>query len=170
MESGEEFVKLFSQHSQRIYAFIVTLVLHRQDADEVFQNTSLILWKKFESFEQGSSFWAWACQIAYYEALKLRTKRAQSPVLSDEAMRAVAEDMVEGEEQSILRHDALINCLKRLNQDERNLINMRYHHNQRPKAIAELQKRSVHSVYRALTKVHGRLLRCVRRTMSSEGM
>lgn len=39
----DEFLRLFSSHSQRIYEFILTLVMRQADAEEIFQDTSLIL-------------------------------------------------------------------------------------------------------------------------------
>jgi RNA polymerase sigma-70 factor (ECF subfamily) len=47
----------------------MTLVFSHQDAEEVFQNTSVVLWNKFGEFQPGSNFFAWASQVAYYEVL-----------------------------------------------------------------------------------------------------
>jgi DNA-directed RNA polymerase specialized sigma24 family protein len=68
----DEFLRLFSCHSQRIYEFILTLVMRRADAEEIFQDTCLILWKKFDSYDPAGNFHAWACRIAYLDVLQLR--------------------------------------------------------------------------------------------------
>src|SRR5213595_1653739 len=42
----EEFARLFSRNARRIYGLIMTLVFNHHDAEEVFQNTNVILWNK----------------------------------------------------------------------------------------------------------------------------
>src|SRR5688572_13921046 len=56
----EAFAPLFSRNARRIYGFIMTLVFNHQDAEEVFQNTSIVLWNKFAEFRPDSNFFAWA--------------------------------------------------------------------------------------------------------------
>ena len=46
----EEFARVFSRNARRIYGFIMTLVFNHHDAEEVFQNTNVILWNKFAEF------------------------------------------------------------------------------------------------------------------------
>ena len=60
----EEFARLFSRNARRIYGFIMTLVFNHHDAEEVFQNTNVVLWNKFADFQPGSNFFAWASRIA----------------------------------------------------------------------------------------------------------
>jgi len=164
----EEFVGLFSLHSRRVYSFILTLVVHPQEADEVFQNTSLVLWKKFGDYVPGTSFWAWACQVAYYEVLRFRQTSHHGVVFSDEALHHIATSMLAREEQTSLLESALHDCLKRLASKDRDMIELRYFHEKAPKQIADLQSRSVHSVYRALSRIHEQLHRCINRFITSE--
>src|SRR4029079_16308299 len=84
----EEFARLFSRHARRIYAFIVTLVFTHHDAEEVFQNTSVVLWNKFNEFRPDSNFFAWASRIAYFEVLNLMKLKRRGPVLSEESLNA----------------------------------------------------------------------------------
>lgn len=62
-----EFLRLYSRHHYRIPAYIYTLVPHRADAEDLLQETSIILWEKFEQFDPGSDFLAWACQVAFWK-------------------------------------------------------------------------------------------------------
>ena len=45
----EEFARLFSRNARRIYGFIMTLVFNHHDAEEVFQNTNVVLWNDSSS-------------------------------------------------------------------------------------------------------------------------
>jgi RNA polymerase sigma-70 factor (ECF subfamily) len=55
-ERVPEFVQLFAQSSRRIYAYIRTLVPNQADAEDVFQETSKVLWEKFADYEIGTDF------------------------------------------------------------------------------------------------------------------
>jgi len=63
------FVRLFAQHEHQVYACIVSALANWSDADEVMQETSVALWEMFDRFQEGTSFTAWACQIAYFRVL-----------------------------------------------------------------------------------------------------
>ena len=40
------------------------------DAEDVLQEANLVLWRKFDQYQEGTNFFAWACQIIRYEVLK----------------------------------------------------------------------------------------------------
>lgn len=163
----EEFARLFARHARQIYAFIMTLVFSHHDAEEVFQNTNVVLWNKFAEFRPGSSFFAWASRIAYFEVLSLMKQR-RVHLLSGEAIDALAVEATALSDQSTARMDALSECLSRLTTADREIIQDRYFYQRPPKQIAQLQSRSLDSIYRALSRIHNLLLNCVERTMSRE--
>src|SRR4029079_5511941 len=103
----EEFARVFSRNARRIYGFIMTLVFNHHDAEEVFQNTNVILWNKFAEFEPGSNFFAWASRIAYYEVLSLMKQKRRSHTVSDEALELLANEAIAISDQSSERYDAL---------------------------------------------------------------
>ena len=167
-----EFVRLLTQYSSRIFGFVLSLCVNRSDADDVFQNTSVVLWEKFETYERGTNFLAWACRIAYFEALYDRRKSHRAKTLSDAAWHALANDalaVVEegGERQERLR--GLDDCLARLNPADRRLLQDKYFSQQSVAAIAAAGSKSVHSVYRALSRIHSILQQCLQRSESAHG-
>jgi RNA polymerase sigma-70 factor, ECF subfamily len=164
----EEFARLFSRNARRIYAFIMTLVFSHHDAEEVFQNTSVVLWNKFGEFRPGSSFFAWASRVAYYEVLNFMKQRRRSRRLSDETMEVLAEEAIALSDESSARQEALEDCLSRLTATDRDLLHARYYCQRPPKQIAAMQSRSVDSVYRALSRIHNLLMTCVQRNLAKE--
>jgi RNA polymerase sigma-70 factor, ECF subfamily len=164
----EEFARLFSRHARRLYGFIMTLVFSHHDAEEVFQNTSVVLWNKFGEFQPGSSFFAWASKVAYYEVLSFMKQRRRSRSISDDALELLANAAIALSDESSSRQEALEDCLTRLDAPDRELLQARYYHQRAPKQIAAMQSRSVDSVYRALSRVHNLLLNCVQRTLARE--
>ena len=166
----DQFARLFSRNARRIYGFIMTLVFSHHDAEEVFQNTSVVLWNKFSEFQPGSNFFAWASRIAYYEVLTLMKQHRRSRSFSDESLELLASQAAALSEQSSSRQQALEDCLSRLTAADRDLLQERYYVQRPPKQIAALQSRSVDSVYRALSRIHNALLNCVQSNLAKEEM
>jgi RNA polymerase sigma-70 factor (ECF subfamily) len=164
----DEFLKLFSLHSRRVYEFISTLVFRPADADEVFQNTCVVLWKKFDSYDSQGSFYSWACKIAYLEMMHLRRTNKRLQTFSEEVLELLAENMLSRATELNSRQSALEDCLQKLSLTDRKLIEQRYYLQRRPKEIAADRTRSVDSVYRALTRIHMSLRECVGRTLVRE--
>ena len=46
----DQFAEQFLRSQRRVYAYIVSMLPNRADAEEVFQQTSLILWRKWADF------------------------------------------------------------------------------------------------------------------------
>jgi RNA polymerase sigma-70 factor, ECF subfamily len=165
----DEFARLLSRHSRQLFGFILTLSAHRNDADDIFQETSVELWRKIETFQRGTNFRAWAYQVAYHKVLDHRRKLGRRHLLDEEAFQALARDaLLITADSTSQREEALGNCLKKLPKSDRQLIDRRYRAAQSPKQIAEQTSRSVHSIYRALTRVHEALSNCVRQTLAQE--
>jgi len=162
-----EFVRLLTRHSSQIYGFILMLSVKRSDAEDILQDTSVVLWEKFDSYEPGTSFQAWACQIAYYETLSRRRKQNRIQYLSDASLTLLAKDALSIMEQTDLDKDALADCLEKLAEKDRRLIEQKYFVQLSTSEIAERSARSVHAIYRALSRVHGLLLRCMRKAFES---
>src|SRR5215204_4341655 len=93
---GALFLRLFLQNQRRIYAYILTLLPNRADADDVLQEASLVLWDKFDDRCPPDDFTAWACRIAYYKVLDFCKKHQRNRVLfSQEMVERVAETAAE---------------------------------------------------------------------------
>ena len=79
MESSpqhDQFVERFIRSQDRIYAYVATQLPNRADAEEVFQQTSLILWRKWQQFDPHRDFVRWACGIAHREVCSFLRKQA----------------------------------------------------------------------------------------------
>jgi RNA polymerase sigma-70 factor (ECF subfamily) len=162
-----EFVRLLTQHSSRIFGFVMALCVNRSDADDLFQNTSVLLWEKFDDFQPGTNFLAWACRIAYFEALYDRRKGRRVKTLSDAAWEALAADALQVIDQPNERHEALADCLSKLSSRDRELLEHKYFSQRSVAEIAERYSKSVHSIYRSLSRIHSSLLHCMRRALTS---
>lgn len=162
----DNFVRLMSSYSRPIFGFILMLSGNRTDAEDIFQNTSVALWRKFESFQQGTNFKAWSFNVAYFEVMEHRRKKSRlHRLLNDDAFEALANDAVLDAEVDS-REDALETCLEKLSRTDRKLIERRYFNSQSPKQIAEQTSKSIYAVYRALARIHNALLSCVQKSLA----
>src|SRR5271169_3225060 len=111
-ESQKRLMVLMTRHQRQIFCYIYALVPDRYDAEDLLQETSLVICEKFNDFEEGTDFVAWACQIAYWRIRYSRQKFARSKVVFDqEVVDAVAQTASTMIEELDDRHVALGNCL-----------------------------------------------------------
>lgn len=53
--ASDLFVAQLMEHRHRIYAFIAKQLVNPADAEDVFQKTSIVLWKKMQDFDTGGA-------------------------------------------------------------------------------------------------------------------
>ena len=51
----EQFIREFTQAQRPLYLFILPMTGNPADADEVLQETNLVVWAKWQQFEPGNS-------------------------------------------------------------------------------------------------------------------
>jgi RNA polymerase sigma-70 factor (ECF subfamily) len=164
--SHSEFVLLFSQHARRLYSYIYLLVGNEVDADDVFQETSRVLWEKFGEFTPGTSFLAWAERVAHFQTLHFRSRRKRDRLqFSAEFIDAIAQQRAGSLESLERRQQALDDCLGKLREPDQQLIRLRYSEGATTKSVAERVGRSVDAVYKALNRIEGLLLDCTQRAL-----
>ncbi|NLF08976.1 MAG: sigma-70 family RNA polymerase sigma factor [Pirellulaceae bacterium] len=168
-DAVERFSALFKQHSRAIYGHIRALVPNASDADDVFQETSVTLWQKFNYFQPGTDFRAWSCRIAYYKVLKLRDRQVHSPRLySPEFLNMLSEELIVMSDFLDAQTEALLQCREKLNSRDRELLDRFHSEGATAKQIARRMGRNVHYVYRSVRRIHDALLVCIKGVLSKE--
>jgi RNA polymerase sigma-70 factor, ECF subfamily len=168
----DQFVEVFVRSQDRIYAYVATLLPRRADAEEVFQQTSLILWKKWRDFDLQRDFVRWACGIAYLEVRNfLRKQRIAGQVnLSENLLEQVALTRLEAHPLLDARRQALAACLERLRPDRRALLERCYAGKDSIKAIAVEISQTVNGLYLKLKRLRRALFDCINRTLAAQGV
>ena len=162
---GSEFVSLITANQRRIFAYILTLVPSLNDADDIMQETSALMWERKNDFTPGSDFVAWGARIAYYKILDYRKK-----VNKSRRMMVLNEQFDQIEKKSLeqSRHiDHVINrldeCVKKLSKPDKQILNLRYSAMLSVKEISSRVNESVRTIYYKLSRIQGLLLRCIER-------
>jgi RNA polymerase sigma-70 factor (ECF subfamily) len=169
-ESRKRLMLLITRHQRQIFGYIYALVPNRYDAEDLLQETSLVICEKFNEFEEGTDFVAWACQIAYWRIRYSRQKFARSKVVfNQEIVDAVAQtaSTMTGELDS--RHEALGNCLQKLHPRDRELVLTRYEPGSGVAEAARRSGRTVQTAYKALARLRKLLLDCVSNQLAGRG-
>ena len=165
---SEPFVHALLAIQERLYAYLLTLLQNPEQAEEVLQETNLVLCQQADQFVTIKDFTGWACRIGYYEVLTYR-KRCQRDRLTfnDELLGKVAEQATVKIVEFDQRKNALNHCLARLSNLQRNMIMQRYSPNGSVKMIAEEYNRSVGSISQSLYRIRTSLMECIQRTLAT---
>lgn len=165
----ESFVELFVETEPALRSFILSQIGNWADMSEILQQTSLVLWRKFDQYEAGTSFRSWAFKVARYEVLNyLKKQRRSKLVFCDETIELLAvEDPREEDALEAQRH-ALAECLGKLKPEQRALLQNCYEGRQTMKEIARLQHRSLEALYKIMQRLRSLLLECVERLLRKE--
>lgn len=159
---GEAFTRLLLKHQKRIAGLVYSLVPRGADADDVIQETCAVMWRKFGEFEPGTDFGAWGLRIARFQVMShYRTRKRSQARLSDETIEALADTLAAVPWESSARVEALRICVGQLKDREIELVQRRYNGGENVEEISAHVGSTVHAVYKALARLHVRLLACV---------
>lgn len=162
----DEFMWLITSHETRMRAFAMSLIPHWADAEEVLQQANMVMWKKFDEFQSGTNFFAWASRILYLEAMDFRKTQARAKVRFSEAFcRAIAREAVEISDDLAERQLALGQCVRKLRPLEREMLRHRYDEGGSVERVAKALGRSEDAVYSALRRIRRQLFDCINRAL-----
>lgn len=167
-----EFLELLTRHERQLGAYVYGLVSRTVDAEDILQQTKMLLWKHFSEFERGTNFLAWARKTAFHQILthRRKVKRDHLP-LSDEALESLSTAVGElADSHGDERHEMLRECVARLPLEHRQLITLRYFEEMEIDTIAERIGRTEAAVYRALSRVRMTLMECVNKRLAEEAL
>lgn len=166
-----QFLGLLMANQRQISAYISVLVPHYNDADDLLQQTITVMWEKFSRYEPGTNFAAWGVRIAYYNILRYRKEKRKTTVqFSDSVFQSFCKVMDKKHCQAEENLSALRSCIQKLASADKSLLHLRYGMNQTVQDIAQQTRKSIQFTYRALSRVHHLLHRCIHRTLGEEGL
>ena len=166
--SETDFVLLITSHQAVIYAYILTLLPDRVAAQDVLQETNLVLCRKVGEFEPGTSFKAWAFRVAYWQTMAhlKRIKRSGLVTLEPEVMELVA---LEAEEQLADfedRHLALKSCLQKLPAGDASILLAHYQRGESLAVISGRLGRTRDALKQVLLRIRRTLRTCIERQLA----
>ena len=163
-DESAEFVANIAAIQRQLHTYIYSLVYHREDTEDILQETNYVLWRKADTFKPGTNFRAWAYKIAQLQVMAYRKRKMklnQKEWLDSELIECLAEEALEDAEYYQQRYDALQSCLQALPEERRNLVTKRYtpgisvnemaeEMGKAPKAVSETLRRIRHALHKCI--------------------
>jgi RNA polymerase sigma-70 factor len=136
------------------------------EVEDLMQEVSATLWEKFDAYDPGRPFAAWALGVARTELLRWRRRKARArPTVSVEAVEALCEAASEIAEETDARRVHLRDCLRRLTGGARRAVELKYREGLTIAGIAGRLSRSVAAVEMLLVRARRFLRRCMERRL-----
>ena len=166
----DRFIEAFTQSQSALRGFCAGSLGNAEDAKEVFQKASLVLWKKADQWDPESSFLRWAFSVVRYEILAHVRNRARDRLVFDDdivlAMAGTSERLAESQSE---RMDALEKCLAKLKSEQRETLAAYYVHGHSLREIAEQQKRGLSAVKVMMMRLRQLLAKCIHSQLAETG-
>ena len=167
--NANEFLQLLMSNQRQIYTFVHGMVPNSTDADDLFQETVMRMWSKFDTFDPGTDFTSWGIAIARYTIMETRKRFAQRRrIFTEEVQNQLLKQADRMFTRFDLRVEALNRCIDKLNDRDYELIRLHYKEEIPVKTIAAKAGRSHQSIYKRIARIHNLLSICVRRTLNRE--
>lgn len=146
-----------------LFGFIMSLVHHRHDAEDLLQKTNFILCEKQDTFDPSlGSFQSWAFKIAKYQVMAYRTKNYRSKVsFSNELTENLAQEYVD-HVTPYLKKEALNRCYKKLPEHMQSIAQLRFKQSLSLQEISESTERSIGAVSATLHRIRLNLMKCIK--------
>jgi RNA polymerase sigma-70 factor, ECF subfamily len=162
------FVEVFQEHYRQLFGYVYTLVRNYTDAEDVVQQTSLVLWKKFDEYQPNRNFFTWACGAARREALMFLRHRRRYRTHFSEAFQLKLAATMAGIRPQVLnaRAQALDDCVRSLPENQRELMLQCFGGIKSVAIVAQENGRSTHSIYSSLRNIRKKLIECIDRSVS----
>jgi len=170
MSVPAEFAVQITKYQRQLHAFILSMVWNPAEADDVLQETNLVLWQKAVDFDATRPFLPWAMRFAQLQSLAwLKSRQRQRVVFDSDLVRMLATEAA-AEPLFDPRRIALASCLEKLMQPQRDLVLKRYEPQGSVNAMAATLQITPKAVSDRLRRIRQTLLDCVSQAVAREGL
>lgn len=163
-------MKLALEHRAQLWGFLVGLTKDPARAEDLFQNTYLILCEKWDQYRPGTNFLGWARQIARFEFLASVDPERRPFVTAEMDVLEAAMRAAESEgEPASARREALRRCLAQMPEARgRRVLELRYGEGLPGEKVAAQVGLSLNALYTLLSRVRRLLQDCIERRVRAE--
>jgi RNA polymerase sigma-70 factor (ECF subfamily) len=164
----ERIVGLIARHQAELHRYIWSLLPDRMLADDVLQETNLVLWRKAGEYDPGQPFLPWALTIAWYQVKAARRDAGRDRHVFDDSLVEILAsehreaDPAEGDLERALEH-----CLRELPENQRRLILARYEPGASVQDLAAERRQTPTALSLALLRIRKALETCVERKLAT---
>lgn len=164
MRQGQlnDFLRLITVYQPRIYGFIMSLVGDWNEADDIYQETTSVLWSKFNTFTPGTDFVRWALKIARFQVMShIKRKKTHRKHFTQATLDNLSKVAMNSDGNSSNLIDSLRKCVNKLSHRSKELLRVRYQEAESVAIIASRFNLSANALYKQYQKIHAQLFRCI---------
>ena len=163
----ERIVGLIARHQPEIHRYVLSLLPDRMLADDVLQETNLVLWRKAAEYDPAQPFLPWALTIALYQVKAARRDAGRDRhVFDDSLVEILAAEGREAEPQAGDLERALEACLQELPEKQRQLILARYEPGSSVQNLAAERSQTPTALSLTLMRIRKALESCIERKLA----
>lgn len=172
MDALELFEVLVRENGGMLTAYLRTTSIPNSVVDDIWQDTMLTAWRRWEDYDRAKPFGAWLRGIASKNVLAWYRKHKKDHIACDQATLEYFSDQF-GRVHNLAgdtfdeKLQALRNCIEALPEGYRESIRLRYEENLPPSAMAEKLARKSETVKKQLQRAKSLLFDCIGRKLSA---
>lgn len=162
----ERMVGLIASHQASLHRFVLSLLPDRMQAEDVLQETNLVLWRKAAEYDETKPFLSWAFGVARFQVMASRRDAGRDRHVFDDSLVELLAD-----EHPVVHspvEEALETCLGRLSEKQRTLILARYEPGASVQALAQQQAKTPGALSLLLLRIRKLLEECIERQLGSQ--
>lgn len=168
-DAQTRFLKLHMAHQRAVYGFLLAAVRNPVEADDLLQQVTLVLWKKFGEFREDAPYLPWAFGIARRElAMHFRSKGRGERRVPLEILDQVAPELEAQDGRLEQERGALADCVRTLPDPLRELLRLRYDEGASLRELAGRLGQSLAAINMKIVRIRRALLDCTRRRLAGE--
>ncbi|MBO93583.1 MAG: hypothetical protein CMI32_01625 [Opitutales bacterium] len=158
-----EIVTILLRERMRLSAFAWSILRDTHIVEDVIQEVIVKALANRGKIKDEGHLLAWARTTTRNQSIDfLRKHRGRVVTLEDETLEVLHENMRFRESaDTSARKDALHQCISKLPEKSRQVLNLRYQEEMRGTAVAKSLNRTVDAVYQMLSRLHRQLRKCI---------
>jgi RNA polymerase sigma-70 factor (ECF subfamily) len=166
----ELLVKTLLDARPRLLAAAMAVVRDAHQAEDVFQEVMIKALRMRDSFGEEAGLLAWTRVAMRNLGIDLVRRAGRlDTILGELALDAVADHLDHHAAAGGARMAALRACLAGLPAESKRLLRLRYDEGRCGRELAQLLRRSEDAIYKALSRLHQALRKCVQERLSQAG-
>lgn len=170
-DKRDRVMKLALERRAELMAYARSLLGNYAAADDALQEALLVVFKKYDQFEEGTSILAWCRTIVRIEVLRARQRQQRDRTLAqrllDDAVDAAFEEFQEKRQSDIneSRRMALRHCLENVPARGQNVLQARFTDELSYQQIGERLGMKIEAVRKALFRYKKNVRACVENSL-----
>ncbi|HEY2710141.1 MAG TPA: sigma-70 family RNA polymerase sigma factor [Caulobacteraceae bacterium] len=145
-KDARAFEDLYRAYHPRLTRFLLNILRRAPVAEEVLNDTMLVVWRSPDRFNGRSKVSTWIFAIAYRKALKALSRKDEPVEDKGAELRASGDAGPEQQVGSRQVREALVGAINELSVDHRTVVDLTYFHEVGYREIAELMDCPVDTV------------------------